>query len=144
MSLMQRPGQPPSARPRVDALRSRAEPLVLERRASEVERGRRHVTVACAGLDETLVMTAALLSSELITNALRHGAGSITVLVTRTRKAVRVDVSDQSPVDPRPRRAHIDDENGRGLLIVETLADEWGMEPLPQGTGKSVWFVLAI
>lgn len=102
------------------------------------------MSAVCEGLADDVVMTAALLASELITNALRHGTGTITVLVTRARAAVRIDVVDESPVDPRPRRAALDDESGRGLLIVETLAHEWGIEPLPQGCGKSVWFALNI
>lgn len=87
-------------------------------------------------------MTATLLASELITNALRHGSGCITLLVTRSAHSVRVDVADESRLEPTPRSARPEDENGRGLLIVETLADEWGMESLPQGGGKTVWFSL--
>lgn len=117
---------------------------MLRRHASEAERGRRHVTALCDGLDEDVAMTATLLTSELITNALRYGVGCITLMVTRGHDHVRVDVSDESPVAPAPRRAGLDDESGRGLLIVESLADDWGMEALPQGGGKSVWFRLSV
>lgn len=116
--------------------------MVLRRDPSEVERGRRHVAEACAGHSGDLVSTATLLASEVITNALRHGAGSITLLVTTGSDHIRVDVADESPVQPRPRSARPEDENGRGLLIVDSLAHEWGMEPLPQGGGKIVWFVV--
>ena len=97
---------------------------------------------ACAGHDDELVMTATLLASELVTNALRHGSGCITLLVTTFRQQVRIDVADESGSQPAPRSAHPDDESGRGLLIVETLAHEWGAETLPQGGGKAVWFSL--
>jgi hypothetical protein len=40
-------------------------------------------------------------------------------------------------VRPRRRLAHEDDEHGRGMLIVSTLADAWGTRSI--GTGKSVW-----
>lgn len=116
--------------------------LTLRRHASEVERGRRHVADACRAYERDLTETATLLASELITNALRHGAGEITVLVTPLAGAVRVDVADESPVPPRARNARWEDEGGRGLLIVERLAASWGMESLPQGRGKSIWFTL--
>ena len=116
--------------------------LVLGRRPAEVERGRRFVEAACAGCPEEVVITATLLASELITNALDHGQGEITLMVSRTQHGIRVDVADESPLPPRARRSGPDDERGRGLLIVESLASSWGMETLPQGGGKSVWFVL--
>lgn len=118
--------------------------VVLRRHPSEAERGRRHVEAACAGRPEDLVLTATLLASELITNALRHGSGCITLLVTNGRDHVRVDVTDESLSQPTPRSAEVDDENGRGLLIVDSLAHEWGIEPLPRGGGKTVWFTLRV
>ncbi len=125
-----------SARDRVDGA------LTLRRHPSEVERGRRYVAEACAAYHRDLVETAMLLTSELITNALRYGTGAITLLVTPVDGAVRVDVADENPVPPRTRNAQWQDENGRGLLIVESLATAWGMETLPHGQGKSVWFTL--
>ena len=116
--------------------------LVLSRQASAPERGRRYVEALCRGFDEDFVMTASLLTSELITNALKHGTGDIDVLVSPISAGVRVDVADTSPLEPVRRSPGLDDEHGRGLLIVESLATAWGMEPLPQGGGKSVWFVL--
>ena len=117
---------------------------MLRRHPSEVERGRRHVAQACAGLHDDLVMAATLLASELITNALRHGSGDITVLVTTGRGEIRVVVADECGTEPKARSANIEDESGRGLLIVETLADDWGCEDLPQGGGKTVWFSLRL
>ena len=118
--------------------------LTLRRHPSEVVRGRKHVRAACSRYDGDVADVATLLASELITNALRHGTGEITVLVTPVRGAVRVDVADESPVPPRARNARWEDEGGRGLLIVERLATTWGMEPLPQGRGKSIWFTLRV
>ena len=116
--------------------------LTLRRHPSEVERGRKHVADACRAYERDLAETAMLLASELITNALRHGTGEITVLVTPVDGAVRVDVADENPMPPRARNARWQDEGGRGLLIVEKLATSWGMESLPQGRGKSIWFTL--
>ena len=118
--------------------------VTLRRHASEVERGRRHVAEACRQYGGAVADTAMLLVSELITNALRHGSGAITLLVTPSPREIRVDVADESPLPPRARRAARDDEDGRGLLIVDSLASSWGMEALPQGRGKSIWFTLRV
>ena len=83
-----------------------------------------------------------LLVSELATNALRHAGTEFEVEVSPTRHGVRVSVSDDNP--QRPREAlvlpgpHV--EGGRGLAIVDRLADRWGIEGDPPG--KTVWFEL--
>ena len=116
----------------------------MGRHPSEVERGRKHVADSCREYDGDLACTAMLLASELITNALEHGSGTITLLVTHGPDRVRVDVTDESPLQPSSRVAGPDEEGGRGLLIVEHLASAWGMELLGQGRAKSVWFTLDI
>ncbi|MFF5716357.1 hypothetical protein [Streptomyces buecherae] len=50
---------------------------------------------------------------------------------------VRVEVADASACPPRPRCADDDDTNGRGLELVDGLADRWGWQP--EGNGKSIW-----
>jgi len=93
---------------------------------------------------DRLADTATLLVSELVTNALRHGGGPRELLVDVHAGGVHVSVSDSSPVPPlqRDQGATLDvlPETGRGLLLVEALADDWGwaQEPL----GKRVWFRL--
>jgi anti-sigma regulatory factor (Ser/Thr protein kinase) len=88
-----------------------------------------------------LVPAAALLTSELATNAVEHGAGDFTVEVTDTGHGVRVDVRDPSPSPPVVRAAQDLDEHGRGMRIVEAVATAWGTEMLPHD-GKRVWFEL--
>ncbi|MFF9122921.1 ATP-binding protein [Streptomyces sp. NPDC014889] len=44
---------------------------------------------------------------------------------------------------PTAREASPEDESGRGLALVETLANDWGAEPRQGGIGKTVWFELA-
>jgi anti-sigma regulatory factor (Ser/Thr protein kinase) len=116
--------------------------VVLGRDASAAERGRRHVAAVCQGFSEDFVLTAELLTSELVTNALEHGSGDINVLVSPISAGIRVDVADTSSLEPVRRAPALDDEGGRGMLIVDTLATAWGIEPLPQGGGKTVWFLL--
>jgi anti-sigma regulatory factor (Ser/Thr protein kinase) len=112
---------------------------------------RRTVTAAltAAGLQE-YVDTAALLASELVTNALRHGGGPEELLVEIDPGGVSVAVRDSSPQPPRedqfdgPGAVRVVEgglaENGRGLLLVAMLADSWGWRP--EAGGKLVWFRL--
>ncbi|MFL4908670.1 SpoIIE family protein phosphatase [Streptomyces sp. MMS24-I2-30] len=81
-----------------------------------------------------------LAADELMTNALMHTEGSATVtlrvLVGRERR-VRVEVEDSSSALPRRREAGESEVSGRGLLLVDRLADVWGVEA--RGGGKCVW-----
>lgn len=89
---------------------------------------------------------AALLVSELVTNALRHAAGPIGVRLVCPRDGadgvLLVEVSDPLPDLPRERVAHPDDEDGRGLRLVASVASRWGTRP--GEAGKTVWFELAV
>ncbi|WP_103532140.1 ATP-binding protein [Streptomyces sp. SM11] len=89
---------------------------------------------------------AALLVSELATNALLHGAirGRLfRVRLTLTASALRIAVSDpRGERLPDPREPDADDCYGRGLLIVAQLADDWGVEP--RTVGKTVYAELAV
>ncbi|MFI0718425.1 ATP-binding protein [Streptomyces sp. NPDC021224] len=79
-----------------------------------------------------------LLSSEVITNALRYSEAACAVAVRWTGTRVRVEVTDASPVRPKPRHGSVDAEGGRGLLLVDALAADWGSTDDP--AGKVVWF----
>ncbi|MFI1097096.1 ATP-binding protein [Streptomyces sp. NPDC020917] len=79
-----------------------------------------------------------LLSSEVITNALRYSDASCAVTVRWTGARVRVEVTDTSSAHPKPRESSPDSEGGRGLLLVDALAADWGTTADP--AGKIVWF----
>jgi serine phosphatase RsbU (regulator of sigma subunit)/anti-sigma regulatory factor (Ser/Thr protein kinase) len=85
---------------------------------------------------------AALLTSELVANALMHGAPPLSVEVLAVDSGVRVAVSDAHPDLPNLRGTVSDDEHGRGLLLVEALASAWGVDANPPG--KAVWFQLDV
>jgi anti-sigma regulatory factor (Ser/Thr protein kinase) len=90
---------------------------------------------------------ALLLTSELVTNAVRHEAGqgpqAVVLAIACSRGRLRVDVHDTSRSLPTVAEvpADADAETGRGLLLVETLSDEWGFYRTP--AGKAVYFTLA-
>ncbi|MGW6541983.1 SpoIIE family protein phosphatase [Streptomyces massasporeus] len=87
------------------------------------------------GLDET-AFAAELILSELITNAIRHGAGPIRVRLLYGRTLI-CEVCDASNTAPHLRRAASTDEGGRGLFLVAQLSQSWGTRYLPEG--KVIW-----
>ena len=87
-------------------------------------------------LDE-VVDTATLLASELATNALVHGRGRVELRLRLTRDRLVLESADSGQQMPRRRRAGDDDEGGRGLQLVATLADRWGFRATDEG--KVVW-----
>ncbi|WP_107452047.1 ATP-binding protein [Streptomyces sp. NRRL F-5650] len=87
---------------------------------------------------------AELLTSELVTNALVHTDEGAVLTATVGPRALRVEVQDFAGRGrpPRPRAPQEGSTNGRGLFLVESLADDWGVRPC--GAGKSVWFELGV
>jgi anti-sigma regulatory factor (Ser/Thr protein kinase) len=94
---------------------------------------------------------AVLLTSELVTNAVTHGAPAAGTFVLLTiacdAVALRVDVHDGSGDLPVPDAGLIDEapaeaETGRGLLLVTSLSTEWGFYRTP--AGKAVYFTLEL
>jgi PAS domain S-box-containing protein len=79
-----------------------------------------------------------LVADELITNALIHTEGSSVVTLRSLGEGrLRIEVADSSSALPRRREAGEDGVSGRGLLLVDRLADAWGVEA--RGGGKAVW-----
>jgi serine phosphatase RsbU (regulator of sigma subunit) len=92
------------------------------------------------GLDGT-VDTAALLVSELVTNALLHTPGPAVLQLLPSRDGVRIEVSDPVAHGPEPQGRDLESEHGRGVMLVEALALRWGVDP--HGAGKLVWAEVA-
>ena len=80
--------------------------------------------------------TTELLVSELVTNAIRHATGEVTLRMVLEGSLV-CEVLDGSAALPRLRHAGRDEECGRGLEVVSQLAQRWGARRTPQG--KIVW-----
>lgn len=84
---------------------------------------------------------AELLTSELVTNALVHTEHGAVVKATVADSRLRVEVRDFVDAPPTPNAPTQDDgTHGRGLVLVDGLADAWGVRT--QGLGKMVWFEL--
>lgn len=84
---------------------------------------------------------AVLLVSELVTNAIRHGEGTTVQLIARIRGgSCRVEVVDAGDgFVPEPRPPDETNAGGRGLALVESIADAWGAY---EGASTHVWFEL--
>ena len=93
------------------------------------------------GLPESLVLDAALATSELVTNALLHGRAPVELRTRIEAADVLIEVRDQASYQPRKLRPDETDEHGRGLQIVAALAARWGTRPTEYG--KAVWCVLS-
>jgi anti-sigma regulatory factor (Ser/Thr protein kinase) len=98
-----------------------------------------------------LIESATLLTSELVTNAIVHAQSAPVVLVAVGDGVVEVAVSDRKPLPARTalvfeRRQPADGstvikESGRGMLLIDVLADDWGVAEGAEG--KQVWFRLS-
>jgi two-component sensor histidine kinase len=97
--------------------------------------------IAPESIDEVLLVT-----SELVGNAVRHtapvGEQDLIVSWQLSRNSVVVEVSDPSPQRPVLRRASPDEPSGRGLIVVDAIATQWGTDD--NASGKQVWAEVAL
>ena len=85
--------------------------------------------------DQAWLDSAAVVISELVTNAVMHGTGHITVAVQMHEAIVTLSVADASPALPHHRDPDL--TGGRGLPLIEALSTRWGV--LHDQNGKRVW-----
>jgi anti-sigma regulatory factor (Ser/Thr protein kinase) len=108
---------------------------------SSAAEARRFVRAALADWGESsLDEVAALLVTELVTNAIAHTRSGPEVTARLADHRLRVEVADASPTPPVCHRYSPRAGAGRGMILVSELAAAWGSEPA--GTGKIVWFEL--
>ncbi|HXA31441.1 MAG TPA: ATP-binding protein [Acidimicrobiales bacterium] len=85
----------------------------------------------------------ALLTSEIVTNAVKRATGTVRVQAALVSdEALRVEASDDHPDVPRPHRPEPQAEGGRGILLVQELALRWGVDR--EERHKVVWFEAAV
>lgn len=92
-------------------------------------------------VDPDSAYAAALCASELVTNGVLHARTPIVLGVTLGAERVLVTVADSAGGTPHPPPPDDERPSGRGLMLVEALADEWGVTDLPDG--KTVWFTVS-
>lgn len=82
--------------------------------------------------------------SELVTNAVVHAGSAVHLELHCGEGVLRVDVRDvgQAPLAPARPAAGVEDTHGRGLMMVDAVADRWGV--VADGDGKVVWFEIAL
>ena len=140
------PGEQPTAQTRAVAATARVASRRFPATAASVGLARRfllgRLPAGCGERTDVLV----LMLSELATNAVQHAATEfeVSVRVSSDRGRVRVEVSDSAPGYPTLQEAATDAPHGRGLSIVRSLAEAWGVEMRHDRPGKTVWFSLPL
>ncbi|WP_017933675.1 ATP-binding protein [Nocardioides sp. Iso805N] len=124
----------------------RRESLELPAVPTSIGTARTVVATVGARLPQGLRDDAALLVSELMSNAVRHGAGLALLTVSLHDGALTVAVHDDGVGLPLVRTGIGDPSaaSGRGLGIVQRLADQWGVDVDQGREGKTVWFRLTV
>lgn len=90
---------------------------------------------------QAVVEDVLLLVSEVVTNACLHAHGPRELTLHCSPDRLRIEVTDDSPVHPRPRPFAVGVPGGHGLVVLERLSRSWGS--VPRGTGKTVWVEVA-
>jgi CheY-like chemotaxis protein len=92
---------------------------------------------------DELIESASLVVSELVANAVTHAQSGCAVRLSRLSAALRVEVEDQGVGTPDPFAASVEDEHGRGLVLVTAVATAWGVAAGAPGR-KVVWAELSL
>jgi anti-sigma regulatory factor (Ser/Thr protein kinase) len=107
-----------------------------------VRAARQFATGALTDTPSDVLEAVELMVSELATNCIRHAQTAFDLMVARRQREIRVEVTDHANGTPAMRSPGPDDPTGRGLQIVNLLAQAWGVEyRKPEGT--TVWFTVA-
>ncbi|MEW9264547.1 ATP-binding protein [Kineococcus endophyticus] len=113
----------------------------LPRRLSAVGMARHWATEHCAdALSEQGQAVLELLTSEVVANAVLHGREPLTLTVQCEPGEVTVEVTDASPDLPVLKQVAAEATGGRGVALVDALAQRWGAER--RGQGKRTWFTV--
>lgn len=120
------------------------EPQTLPHTLAAPALARRYLASKAQARPGDLLELVVLLTSQLVTNAVVHGLGPVQLMLIDNGPRLRVEVSDgeAESLPLAPRRPAPVDPSGRGLLIIDRLADRWGCRPRLTPPGKTVWFEL--
>jgi anti-sigma regulatory factor (Ser/Thr protein kinase) len=81
-----------------------------------------------------------LMTSELSANCVQHARTGFELAID-SKGPIRVEIRDSGPGQPKKRSPRPQAPTGRGLQIVDSMADDWGVTPDPRG--KVVWFTVS-
>ncbi|MFP5318651.1 MAG: ATP-binding protein [Acidimicrobiia bacterium] len=87
-----------------------------------------------------MVDVASLLVSELVANSVLHAGTPLAVVISLSSRRLRIEVLDGDPRTPARKHYSSMSTTGRGLMLVERMAADWGVRPTT--SGKGVWFEL--
>jgi hypothetical protein len=114
--------------------------------APSVTEARGFVSGSLTAIPPQVRAIAALLVSELATNAVVHATSSfdVTIVFPTPSGRVRIEVTDADETRPTRLQPPPNVPHGRGLLLVASLSDDWGVDEAIDRPGKSVWFELSL
>lgn len=117
--------------------------MLFAAEASSVRAARQFVVETLADFPTPFVEDIVLLASELATNSVTHGRSGFTLALDVDVNALRVEITDDAGELPRKRTPMADEPYGRGLHIVDSLAESWGVGLSPEG-GKTIWVLVPL
>jgi anti-sigma regulatory factor (Ser/Thr protein kinase) len=109
-----------------------------------IAEARRFVEGELAGVPQRVAEDVKVMTSELVTNCVRHTVTDFSISVERTGREVRVEVTDRGGGFPVVRSPDVTEPSGRGLRIVQDLSDSFGIRELSDSPGKTVWFAVSL
>jgi len=109
-------------------------------RAESVPEARHFTAQLLANLPPRTLDGVSLMVSELATNCIRHAGAGFRLTVEVNAQRIHVAVTDTGGGEPSLRFPGPTEPSGRGLQIIQTLSEDWGVEPSTATVGKTVWF----
>jgi anti-sigma regulatory factor (Ser/Thr protein kinase) len=107
--------------------------------SESVTAARHFVREVLRGQPKEVAELAELMASELATNSVRHARSQFQISI-RLGQDIRIEVRDNGSGDPQMLSPGPQDPSGRGLLIVESMSEDWGVRR--SDAAKTVWFTL--
>ena len=115
------------------------------RDAASIRAARRFVLAAVGDAVPDLRDAISVMVSELAMNAVQYARTTFVVSIELTGDSLRVAVTDSGGGNPEAQPLPpASSPHGRGLFLVDRLADEWGVSPAADGPERSVWFRVAM
>lgn len=110
---------------------------------TSVRAARQFVSETLSDLPAAFVEDIVLMVSELATNSITHAESDFTLRLETDGASLRIEISDSGIDLPRKRSPRVDEPYGRGLHIVDTISESWGVELGAEG-GKTIWIIVPL